>query len=354
MPRFGPTPLPADRPPLPAQPRGTPWPTETWPTGDPEPDVDRRTADVAHARFFDPAAEKKLGTTHALLVVHRGRLVQERYGPTHDETSTLPSWSMAKSLLQTLIGTLVGAGRLRIDEPAAVPEWQNEDDPRRAITVDQLLRMSSGLAFAEVYDDSGFSDTIEMLFRSGKPDVAGYAAGKPLAAAPGSVWNYSSGTTNILSRITHETLGLLGEDFVAHLRSAILDPIGMKSVKPLLDERGTWIASSFAFSTARDFARFGLFCLRDGTWAGERILPEGWIDYARTPTAHSDGQYGAHFWLAQDGSGTFSANGFRSQYIVMVPERDLVVVRLGDSETDQKVDLLPALADLVRAYPLLA
>lgn len=353
MPRFGPAPLPSDRPPLPGQPDGTPWPTEAWPVDEPGADVDRAAADAAHARFFDPAGEKKLGVTHALLVVHRGRLVQERYGPTHDDTSTLPSWSMAKSMLQTLIGTLVRDGRLSIDDAAPVPEWQHGDDPRRAITIDQLLRMSSGLAFAEVYDDSGFSDTIEMLFRGGKPDVAGYAASRPLTAPPGSVWSYSSGTTNILSRITHEALGLFGDDFVAHLRRALLDRIGMTSVKPLLDERGTWIASSFAFSTARDFARFGLFCLRDGTWEGERILPEGWIDYARTPTAHSDGQYGAHFWLAQDGSGTFSANGFRSQYIVMVPERDLVVVRLGDSETDQKVDLLPALADLVRAYPLL-
>lgn len=354
MPRFGPSPLPSDRPPLPAQPHGVDWPTRAWPGGALERDVDRDTAVAAHARFFDPRAEKQLGVTHALLVVHRGRLVQERYGPSHDETSTLPSWSMAKSMLQTLIGTLVGEGKLRIDEPAAVPEWQTPGDPRRPISLDQLLRMSSGLEFFEVYDDSGFSDTIEMLFKSGKPDVAGYAAAKPLAAAPGSVWNYSSGTTNILSRIVHDALGLRGDDFVAHLRRVLLDRIGMQSVKPLLDERGTWIASSFAFSTARDFARFGLFCLRDGVWQGQRILPEGWIDYARTPTAHSQGQYGAHFWLAQDGSGTFSANGFRSQYIVMVPERDLVIVRLGDSETEQKVDLLPALADLVRAYPLLS
>jgi CubicO group peptidase (beta-lactamase class C family) len=354
VPRFGPSSLRPDCPPLPTQPHDTDWPTTAWPVGTPAGGVDRDAAASLHARFFDPHAEKKLGITHALLVVHRGRLVQERYGPTHDEDSTLPSWSMAKSMLQTLIGMLVGEGKLRIDEPAPVPEWQAVGDPRRSITLDQLLRMSSGLEFYEVYDDSGFSDTIEMLFKSGKPDVAGYAASKPLAAAPGSVWNYSSGTTNILSRIVHDALGLRGDDFVAHLRSVLLDRIGMKSVKPLLDERGTWIASSFAFSTARDFARFGLFCLRDGTWQGERILPEGWIDYARTPTAHSQGQYGAHFWLAQDGSGTFSANGFRSQYIVMVPERDLVIVRLGDSETDQKVDLLPALADLVRAYPLLS
>lgn len=353
MPRFGPSPLPIDRPPLPVQPRETAWPTSEWPVGTPGPDVDREVATSAHARFFDPGAEPQLGVTHALLVIHRGRLVQERYGPAYDETSTLPSWSMAKSMLQTLIGILVGDGKLRVDVPAAVPEWQREDDPRRPITLDQLLRMSSGLRFAEVYDDSGYSDTLEMLFKSGKADVAGYAASRPLEAAPGSLWNYSSGTTNILSRIVHDTLGLRGDEFVAHLRRVLLDRIGMRSVKPLLDERGTWIASSFAFSTARDFARFGLFCLRDGVWEDERILPEGWIDYARTPTAHSAAQYGAHFWLAQDGSGTFSANGFRSQYIVMVPERDLVVVRLGDSETDQKVHLLPALARLVRAYPLL-
>jgi CubicO group peptidase (beta-lactamase class C family) len=246
---------------------------------------------------------------------------------------------------------LVGEGKLRLDAPAPVPEWQAPDDPRRAITLDALLRMSSGLAFAEIYDDSGYSDTIEMLFGSGQEDVAGYAAARPLIAEPEQVWSYSSGTSNIVSRITHDALGLRGDDYVARLRAGLLDRIGMRSTKPRLDAQGVWIASSFAFSTARDFARFGLLCLRDGIWEDERLLPAGWIDYARTPTPRSGGEYGAHFWLATNGSGIFSANGFRSQYTLMVPARDLVVVRLGDSEVEHKRALLLALDRLVRAYP---
>jgi len=351
---YGPSPLPADAPRLPAQPPGTPWPTEAWPEGELPAGGDRAAAENAFSRFFDVAEEAHLGVTHALLVVRGGRIVQERYGSEHDADTTLPSWSMAKSLLCAWVGILVGEGRLRLDAPAPVAAWQGADDPRRAITLDQLLRMSSGLAFAEIYDDSGFSDTIEMLFRSGRDDVAAYAAAKPLEAAPDTLWSYSSGTSNIVSRITHEAVDLDGEPYLARLRRALFDRIGMKSVLPRLDARGTWIASSFAFATARDFARFGLLCLRDGCWDGERILPAGWIDYARTPTAHSGGEYGAHFWLAQDGSGIFSANGFRSQYTIMVPDRDLVVVRLGDSEVTQKRALLLALSQLVRAYPTLA
>lgn len=354
MPAFGPSPLPPSAPALPRQPEDTPWPTEEWPLGELGADVDPDRAGAAFETFFAPGAAAELGTTHALLVVRGGRIVQERYGADHSAASTLPSWSMAKSMLCAWAGILVGEGRLDLGAPAPVAEWQDAGDPRRDITLDQLLRMSSGLAFAEVYEDSGFSDTIEMLFRSGKADVSGYAAAKPLEAPPGTVWSYSSGTSNIVSRITHEAVGLFGEPYVAMLRDALFDRIGMKSVAPRLDARGTWIASSFAFATARDFARFGLLCLRDGCWEGERLLPPGWIDYTRTPTAHAEDQYGAHFWLAQDGSGIFSANGFRSQYTVMVPDRDLVIVRLGDSDPAQKRALLLALAELVRAYPLRA
>jgi CubicO group peptidase (beta-lactamase class C family) len=313
-----------------------------------ESDVARLLADPGSK---DVAA---LGTTHALLVVAGGRIVVERYGPGIDATTTLPSWSMAKSLLHAVIGVLVGEGRIDVSQRADVPAWRGDGDPRGEISVDQLLRMSSGLSFVEVYDDELYSDTIEMLFKSGRADTAGFAADKPLVARPGKAWLYSSGTSNILADVTHRVTGLRGDDYRAFLGAALFDRIGMKSVKPLFDASGTWIASSFAFATAQDFARFGLLYLRDGCWAGERILPPGWVDHARTPTAHSDGQYGAHFWLAQDGSGIFSANGFRSQYIVVVPERDLVIVRLGDSEIDQKRELLLALSRLVRAFPACA
>ena len=353
MPQYGPRPLPHQAPPLPPQPEGVPWPTHSW-----SRDRAHRSADPSPTRglidhFFETSGEERLGRTHALLVVHCGALITERYGPEGHASKPLASWSMAKSILHAWVGLLVADGRLQLDTPAAVPEWQASDDPRRTITLDQLLRMSSGLQFNEVYENTGESDAIEMLFGKSKADVAHYAAAKPLIAPPGTQWNYSSGTSNIIARLSQDAIGVRGEAFITTLRQRLLNPIGIHSFTPRLDPQGTWIASSFASCTAQDFARFGLFCLRDGCWEGERILPQGWIDYARTPTAHSGGEYGAHFWISTDGSGVFSCNGFRSQYIVIAPERDLIIVRLGDSESEQKGALLSALQELTHCYPLL-
>ena len=201
-----------------------------------------------------------------------------------DATDTHHSWSMAKSMLQAQVGILVGEGKLDIHARADVPRWQSDGDARQAITLDQLLRMSSGLAFQEAYLPDAPSDTIPMLFGRGKDDVAAFAEDFPLAHEPDTYWSYSSATSNIISGIVHRTLDLYGEDHSAYLFRMLFDRIGMKSAVPKYDTAGTWIASSFNFATARDFARFGLFCLRDGTWEGERILPEGWIDYGRTVT----------------------------------------------------------------------
>jgi CubicO group peptidase (beta-lactamase class C family) len=128
----------------------------------------------------------------------------------------------------------------------------------------------------------------------------------------------------------------------------------MASATPRFDDAGTFVGSSFVFATARDFARFGLLYLRDGVWDGRRILPAGWVDHARTPTPASRGEYGAHWWLAMDGSGIFTANGYRGQYTIVDPTRDLVVVRLGGSTPEQRVNVVHGLAELVRAFPLLA
>jgi CubicO group peptidase (beta-lactamase class C family) len=339
--------------PLPTQPAGVPWPTRSWPEGTPDPEVQaERLADVL-ARAVSQSPPADVGPTHALLVVHRGRLVAERYDAEHGPDSSLPSWSMAKSVLHALVGVLVGQRRLDPRAPALVPEWR-AGDPRSAITLDQLLRMSSGLRFEEEYTDPRTSNTIQMLFGEGRKDVAAFAAGFPLDHPPGSAWSYSSGTSNIVSAIVGRAVGGGEPGMRAFMQRELLARIGMASADPRFDEAGTWIGSSFLFATARDFARFGLLCLRDGVWEGERLLPEGWVDYARTPTPHSNGEYGAHFWLAQDGSGIFSANGFRGQYTLMVPSRDLVVVRLGTSMPEQKRGTYLLLRDLVEAFPLAA
>ena len=339
-------------PPLPAQPSGTPWPTSDWPAGPLPTHVDaaRLGASIAQA-FEDPG---DLGETWALVVVQAGALVFERYGSDRSAGDTCRSWSMAKSITHALAGILVGDGRLDIHAPADVPEWRAPGDPRAAITLDQLLRMSSGLAFTEAYVPGAPSDVIEMLFGAGPNDVAAFAAAFPMAHPPGSYFSYSSGTTNIVSRVLARALGGEGPAFEAFMRERLFGPIGMQSALPRFDDAGTFIGSSFCFATARDFARFGLLYLRDGQWDGRRLLPNGWVDYARTPTFQQadcvDGPYGAHWWLDLAGPGSFSANGYEGQYIVICPDRDLVIVRNGVTAEANQPLVRAWLADLAGLF----
>ena len=328
--------------PLPPQPSDVPWPTREWPEG-PVPDG------VALEPLLDEVmdADGPLASTHAVVVVHRGRLVAERYGgelqawgdqpavPVERSTPLL-SWSMAKSMLHAVYGMLVLDGLVSVDDPAPVPEWS--DDDRRAITIEHLLEMRDGLAFAEDYVDAGVSDVFEMLFGSGSQDVAAYAVARPLAAPPGSVFSYSSGTTNVLSRIAGSLV-----DVRSYLQERLFDPIGMSSATATFDAAGTWVASSYVHATARDMARFGYLYLRDGVWEGERLLPDGWVDHARlhrsTDPDNGNG-YGAHWWVvADDPLGSFWANGYEGQSILVCPGADLVVVRLGKTPAERYPDL---------------
>ncbi len=333
-------------PALPAQPAGVPWPTADWPTGEPAADLDPLLDEV-----MDP--DGPLARTRAVVVVHQGRLVAERYGDRTDvwgdttgdpvtADTPLISWSMAKSMLHAVVGMLVGEGRLALDAPAEVPEW-TAGDPRSAITLEHLLTMRDGLDFVEDYVDSGVSHVIDMLFGSGIADTAAFAAGRLLAHAPGSAFNYSSGTSNVISGIVRRTLG--GEDpYRTFLHERLFGPIGMRSADPRFDDAGTWIASSYVWATARDMARFGQLYLRDGWWDGRRLLPEGWVDHARRARSvdPEDGRlYGAHWWVVGDDVGSFWASGYEGQSILVCPGLDLVVVRLGKSTTEQG----PALAD---------
>ena len=324
--------------PLPAQPNGVAWPTREWPEAKPDSAIASRLNPLLDFAFSDPAPDS-LGETHGFLAVQGGRIVAERYWREFDQDTTHHSWSQAKSMTQALVGILVREDKIDIHAPADVPEWQGADDPRRAITLDQLLRMSSGLKFTEDYVDAGVSDVIEMLFGAGKDDVASFAAKSPLAHPPGTEWSYSSGTTNIVARCAARALGASGPAFRDFMLRELFDAIGMASATPKFDAAGTFIGSSFCYCTVRDFARFGLLYLRDGVWDGRRILPDGWADYARTPTpvpATENLGYGAHWWLGMAGPGSFSANGFEGQYTVLVPDLDLILVRNGKSPGDTK------------------
>jgi CubicO group peptidase (beta-lactamase class C family) len=246
---------------------------------------------------------------------------------------------MAKSLLHAVIGILVRDGRLDVQQRANHPLWLGPGDPRAAITIDSLLHMTPGLRYCEDYVDGEISDVIKMLFRPGADDMGAYAAAMPLDHAPDTFFNYSSGTTNLISSLVRDLLG--GQDaYAAFLRSELFDPIGVSSALPRFDKSGSWIASSYCFATPRDFARFALLYLRDGLWNGRRILPEGWVDYARTsgpvwPINEVYG-YGAHWWLLGDQFGTFFAQGYLGQYMFLVPALDLIIVRHGETPAERR------------------
>ncbi len=343
---------------LPRQPAGVDWPTEGWPEGVLPPGVD--LAPLLDEAFDD---DGPLAQTFAVVVVHGGRVVAERYQgalehldrPPTTVTAETPllSWSMAKSMLQAVVGLLVGDAKVDLDAPAAVPEWADPDDPRHAITLRQLLAMRDGLAFVEEYVDDRVSDVMHMLFGEGQSDMAHFAADRPLAAPPGTRFNYSSGTSNIISGVVARTLGP-GERYARFLHGRLFGPIGMASADPEFDEAGTWVASSYVRATARDFARFGLLYLRDGMWDGVRLLPPGWVDYARTWTSvdpDDDHPYGAHWYgVAGDTLGTFRAAGYEGQTITVCPALDLVVVRLGKTPLDRKENLVPWRAAMVQAF----
>jgi CubicO group peptidase (beta-lactamase class C family) len=343
---------------LPVQPAHVSWPTSSWPEDTP-PAAVRRALDPLLDDAFDTAGP--LTETYAVVVISGGRLVAERYGGTEPRSggtirvgpeSTLLSWSMAKSMLHGVVGMLVGDGRLDLEAPAPVPEWAGPGDPRGSITLEQLLEMRDGLDFAEDYVDRGVSDVMEMLWGSGRDDVAAYAASHPLAHPPGSTFHYSSGTSNIVSGVVARAVGP-GEPYRRFLADRLFGLIGATSAAPDFDAAGTWVASSTVYATARDFARFGLLYLRDGTWEDRRILPAGWVDHGRLPRSvdPDDGAvHGAHWWVEGDAYGSFRAAGYSGQSILLCPALDLIVVRLGDTPTERSTELMRWRADMVSAF----
>ncbi len=322
---------------------------------------------AAGVRLFEAEAEH--GLSLALVVRHRGKVVYERYGVQPatafgpggpvDAGTTLISWSMAKSITQAAVGIAVGDGLLDLDGPAPVPEWRGTDKER--ITLLQLLEMRPGLLFVEDYVDDQVSHCLEMLYGSGKEDMAAYAAALPLVHEPGSVWNYSSGTTNIVARLLGDALAAGGrsrrEATEAFLRERLFGPAGMASAMPTFDPAGTFVGSSYVHATARDFAAFGQLYLDGGCVVSdgrtERILPEGWVELTRTQVAFDEADqlgYGRHWWLWPQFPGAFGAHGYEGQYTVVVPDRDLVVVHLGKSPIEQRPPLRRQLESIIAAY----
>jgi CubicO group peptidase (beta-lactamase class C family) len=327
--------LPEVRVALPPAPAHHPWPTLTWATGEMDGDELALEALLDDAFWANP--NDSLALSLGFVAVQHGRIVAERYGPATTARTRLISWSTAKSVTHAAVGILVRDGRIDLDATSVAPEWAGGEDPRQASTLRPLLAMRSGLQFAEEYVDA--SDCLEMLFGEGTDDVAHFAAQLPLVAPIDTVFNYSSGTTNIISRAVGSVVGDGEAGMSAFLTNELFAPLGMESASPRFDAAGTWIGSSYLYATARDFARFGELYLRDGMWDGRRILPEGWVDDARTPLSQDpeDGSYYGHqWWISGDELGTFSAMGYEGQTITVVPALDLVLVRLGKTPIEHK------------------
>ena len=346
------TDLPAVTHSLPPQPKGVSWPTPTWATcpmltGDPE-----RLDDVLD-RAFAVNPNPELALSLAVIAVQGGRIVAERYGPGTSATTKLTSWSVAKSITQSALGLALADGVVDLDAFPAAPEWSDPTDPRHGITLRHLMAMRSGLEFNEDYVDAGVSHCLEMLFGAASADMAHYAASQPLVAPIDTLFNYSSGSTNIVSRAVSSALGLGRDAFDDYLHDRLFDPLGMTGAEPHFDGAGTFVGSSYVSATARDFARYGYLHLRDGVWDGRRILPEGWVDVARTARSgpDEDGQfYGAFWWVWGDEHGTFAGQGYEGQLVAVVPALDLVLVRLGKSPIAHRPALFRFYRDVIDAF----
>jgi len=311
-----------------------------------EPASEALRAAVERA-FAEPPGGPPRGTK-AVVVMHRGRIVAERYAPGYGPETPMLSWSVAKSVVNALVGILVREGRLSVAGPAPVPEWRDPSDPRHAITIEHLMRMDSGLALDET--NSGFDPASRMLIT--QPDMAGSAAAAPLRAPPGTRYHYSSPSTLLLSRIIRDTVGGGPRELIAFAERELFRPVGMRRVTLEFDGAGTPVGSTYVYATARDWARFGQLYADDGVAEGRRILPPGWVDYSAAPTAGSRDGYGAGFFTNRGGSeyarlrvtggmppDSFFASGTQGQRIVISPSRRLVVVRLGRSQDWETFDI---------------
>jgi len=316
-----------------------------WPRGEKvdigalPPEVDKARLNKAVADAFKEPLPKSKRNTQGVVVVYKGSIIAEKYAEGFSPATPILGWSMTKSVTNALCGILVKQKKLNIVKPAPVAAWKKPGDLRNQITLDQLLRMSSGLKFGEIYGP--LQDVTDMLY--GSKSMAEYAWAKPLATKPDGEWYYSSGTANIIARIVRDKAGGTLVDGYNFARINLFDKLNMCSAIIEPDASGSFVGSSYMFASPRDWARFGLFTLRDGVWNGERILPEGWMKYSTTPTPLAPkGEYGAHFWLNAGEKGNpknrtypslptdlYYLSGFNGQVVAVIPSRDIVIVRMG-------------------------
>ena len=332
------------------QPIGTAWPLIATAAAEP-PEIDEQALKDALDRAFEENEPLTPKRTRAVVVVQNGWVIAERYAQGIQPDMPLIGWSMSKSITHALIGRAIQEGLLDPGKPPKVPEWSDPQDPRQRISLDQLLRMNSGLAFEESTGTLN-SDLVRMLTQ--EADMAGFAASQPLSKKPGKKWSYSSGTTNILSRILRHTIDD-DQRYWSFPRQALFEPLGMTTAVLESDNSGTLVGSSLAWASGRDWARFGQLYLDHGRWNGKQLLPANWVERARTASRGSKGEYGAHWWLSRRKSrrdlpkDSFSAEGYQGQLLLVAPSHRAVIVRLGQTPKKAGFDANAFGADVLSA-----
>jgi CubicO group peptidase (beta-lactamase class C family) len=354
----------------PADPENVPWPTGDLDAAGTFPDeVDTEKLEAAFDKEFSEPNPEKPVRARAAVVVYKGKIIGERYAAGFGKDMPMHGWSMTKSITSALVGILVGEGKFDVNDPAPIEDWRKPGDVHGNITIDHLLRMSAGFDFH--HDVSPAGQRQQALF--GGIDSVKYSIECPLDVEPGTRWEYANANPHSLWKIIRDTVGGTEEDVLTFPRRALFNKIGMRTAIIEPDPYGNPIGTSFGWASARDWARFGLLYLNDGVWEGERILPEGWVDYTKTPAPTATYKhYGALFWL-NAGAGEFTktpqqqrdhrnkppfsripedayfASGHDGKRVAIIPSRDLVVVRLGLSRFSETWDYEGFIADILAA-----
>lgn len=289
----------------------------------------RKLNDVVEDAF--DIGQETIKRSRAVLVIYKDQIVAEKYASGFDKNTKILGWSMTKSVTSAVFGVLNRQEKLNLDDKNLFPSWAT--DERSEITLENLLNMNSGLEWVEDYNT--LSDVTNMLFM--EADMGQVQLEKPLIGKPNETWNYSSGTTNLLSLYLRNQFNS-HQEYLDFWYRELIDKIGMHSMIVETDFSGTFVGSSYGWATPRDWAKFGLLYLHKGNWNGEQILSESWVNFSNHPTNDSEGSYGGHFWLNAGGTypdvprDAYFCNGYQGQQVTIVPSKDLVIVRMGLTE----------------------
>ncbi len=288
-------------------------------------DYSKLNKSVANAFDENDAVAKR---TRSVLVLYKDHIVAEKYDKGFDKNSKILGWSMTKSITATYFGILQYQNKINLNNPAPLSEWAT--DERSKITLNNLIQMNSGLEWEEKYDK--ICDATKMLFQA--EDMGKVQLEKPLSGKPNASWNYSSGTSNLLSKILRKQYKT-HQEYLDFWYSSLIDKIGMYSMIVETDMAGNYVGSSYGWATTRDWAKFGTLYLHNGNWNGKQLFDTSWSKYVSTPTPTSDGKYGGHFWLNSSGKypdaprDLYYASGFQGQKVIIIPSKDVVIVRMG-------------------------